>query len=84
MVNEEKRAEALDFLNRWAHDGGAKAVSFLEGKVSAVVLYPGGVRHLITAEPCPCGQIGCEGWKVKHEGAFRTKPEVVETEPARR
>ncbi len=84
MVNEEKRAEALAFLNRWSHDSGANAVSFLEGKISAVIRFPSGVRQLISAEVCGCGQPGCEGWKVKHEGAFRTKPEVVETEPARR
>ena len=79
-VNEEKRAEGLAFLNRWAHDSGADAVSYLEGRVAAVVRFPfggktaAGRRMLITGDVCGCGQPGCEGWKVAHQGVFSMDP----------
>lgn len=69
-IDEAKRDEALEFLNRWAHDSGADAVSFLEGKISAVVRFPSGRRMLCSAAPCSCGQPGCEGWRAKSDGTF--------------
>ena len=73
MINEEKRAEGLEFLTRWAHDSGGDSIIFLEGRVSAVARFPSGLRMLITGEPCSCRQPGCSGWTVKNHGGFQEK-----------
>ena len=79
MIDEEKRAEGLEFLTRWAHDSGAGSVIFLEGRVSAVVKFGSGLRMLITGEPCSCKKPGCVGWTVKNHGGFREKVGDIES-----
>ena len=79
MIDEEKRAEGLEFLTRWAHDSGAGSVIFLEDRVSAVVKFGSGLRMLISGEPCSCGKPGCVGWIVKNHGGFREKVGDIES-----